>query len=505
MKSAISLLMVLSASALAVAAPPRLEGYLVLLSPGDERQFAPAAEALAEMHGGRVVEFDPARLDELLPPLRAAAPRFVVFVLPPEQIDIDLVHATLELATKVDEDLFVDFEYGFVTGRDGAAALRFVERMRAAWDREPGNRLGMMGTWEGAALPAAERQSAAAALGLDTTVRLILMSAGEEARRAATQKALGDLGGHDLLMFFSHGYPDQMVGCFRGRDLRAWNPQLGPAVLFNCACYNGAPGRWFEPGAGGMMERPGAGAGESVALALLDSGLVGYFAGVDPWHGPLNNKVFQYVADDGLSCGAAAKRMYDRLTLEFGGERIRFGPTHERKFTGEGQENRRVQTAAMIFYGDPAFVPRAGRASKLISHELRTSDSGRREIAIRVKPQVAGAPAMLDFMLPQARWMDYHSVRSANVFKELGIELYYVVALPSDWADLEALEVASATSGAVKLNAGAPQTMIEMTPEGRTLHVRVPLGPMYGGNQVLQLATQGADFVLTEKAARVIR
>ena len=44
--------------------------------------------------------------------------------------------------------------------------------------------------------------------------------------------------------------------------------------------------------------------------------------GIDPWHGPLNNQVFQYVVDDGMRLGEATKMMADRLALAFAPERI---------------------------------------------------------------------------------------------------------------------------------------------------------------------------------------
>ena len=84
------------------------------------------------------------------------------------------------------------------------------------------------------------------------------------------REALASFSDRDVMLFYSHGYPHEMVACFDAADLRTWNVRFGPAILFNCACYNGAPGRWYHVGRGGKFEDRGVVAPEkSVALALL--------------------------------------------------------------------------------------------------------------------------------------------------------------------------------------------------------------------------------------------
>src|SRR5581483_12016716 len=172
-----------------VAAP--LGRYLVLVDPGAKDEFLPAAEALAALHGAELKRFDPARLD-----------------------------ATLELATRVDDDPFVDFEYGFVTGRDGAAAVRFVRRIEQAWRRDFGDRATLFASWEGAHLPSGEQMTGLKALGFSAQQRLVKASDAEEVRAPAARRSLRDCQGNDALIFMSHGYPDRMESCFRAKDLR---------------------------------------------------------------------------------------------------------------------------------------------------------------------------------------------------------------------------------------------------------------------------------------------
>jgi hypothetical protein len=475
--------------------------YLVLVDPGKDDEFLPAARAMGAIHGGTVKRFDPAKLDATLAVLRESPPRFVVFVLPPEKIDVDLAHDLLTLATRVDDDPFVDFEYGFVTGRDGAAALRFVERIAAAWKHEFGKKAALLGSWEGPILPVGQPLSAFKALGLSGKDYYVRARDSEEARLKAAREALASLKGNDALLFFSHGYPDEMALCFRARDLKEWQADLSPAVLFNCACYNGAPGRWFAPGPGGVVDKGVVARDDSVALALLDSGVVGYFAGIDPWHGPLAMQVFYHVTDDGMRLGEAAKRMHDRLALDFLPGRIHYEPALKTKdrFSGEGTANRRHNGAGMILYGDPALAPFAKTASRLTSAEVQAADKDPMRVKLSVRPLVDGQPGA-DFMLATSRLTDYYSVKTADYLKELALEVYRVLPLPPGTTAAPSLRVASARSGDEDLPTGPLQLVVEDTPQGKFLHVRVPLQVRaVDYSRLMSIATKGLTIELDGK------
>ena len=462
--------------AAALAAPPAAGKYAVLVDPGPGDAFLPAARALADFHQASLHRFDPAQLDDAFAELKKLRPEFVAFVLPPEKIDVDLAHAVLERSTRLDDDPFCDFEYGFVTGRDGPAALRFVEHIKQAWRRDYARKVTMFGSWEGFFAPPAQPLTAFKALKADAEARFVQTRDDEAGRRKTAREALANCKGKDLLLFFSHGYPDEMAGCFRAKDLRDWNVDLTSAVLVNCACYNGAPGRWFAPGPGGVADRGVVARDDSVCLAVLDSGVAGYFAGIDPWHGPLAMQVSGYVFDDGLRLGAAAKMMHDRLALDFLPGRIHFEPALRKpdRFAGEGVSNRRHNGAGMILYGDPAFAPFAKSASRLGFAELKTGDGQKCELRLGTRPLLDGSPGV-DFMIPQNRLFDYYSIKSADFLKELALEVYRVLPLPPGVDRVPALRVKSARSGSKEVPTGPVQAVVEATPAGHRLHVRVPL------------------------------
>jgi len=117
-------------------------------------------------------------------------PRFVVFVLPPEKIDVDLAHQILEMATRVDDDPFVDFEYGFVTGRDGRRPCASSGASRPPGGRDFGTRAGLLFSWEGAFVPAGRPLSALKALGFSGKDHYVKAKDAEEVRHQAAREGL---------------------------------------------------------------------------------------------------------------------------------------------------------------------------------------------------------------------------------------------------------------------------------------------------------------------------
>ena len=212
-------------------------------------------------------------------------------------------------------------------------------------------------------------------------------------------------------------------------------------------------------------------------------------------------QVFCHVTDDGLRLGEAAKRMADRLALDFLPGRIHFEPTRTIKdrFSGEGAVNRRHNGAGMIFYGDPALAPFARTAKHLVSAEATAAGAEGLHLRLEVRPQLDGTPGV-DFMLPQSRLTDYYSVKTADYAKELALEVYRVVRLPAGCEGAPALRVASARSGGEEVPTRSPQVVVEETRGGKFLHVRVPLAVrVVDTPRVFRLMTKGMVIDLDGK------
>lgn len=466
--------------------------YVVLLERSADPAFRPAAERLARLHSAEVMIFDAGDLGALSSALTQRSPRHAALVMPPQLIDVEFAQSLIERLTALDDDPFLDVRYAFITGRDGAAAERFVEAIERARVRAPTGKALIFGSWEGAMLPPKSALSSLAALGLDGRSEFVKSSDPAEVRAKKTREVLDGADDADLLLLFSHGYPDRMDLCFSGRDLRAWKTRLPPSVVVSCACWNGCTGRWWMPGPRGFTEQPAPTIDESVALALLDSGIAGYVAGVDAWHGPLANQAAMHLLDGGLSLGDVTKAMVDRLALDFAPERIHLPSPAERTFTGEGREHRRRNAAAMIVFGDPAWAPfaksaprhlRANRDDGDTSTNL-TRDHARDHAALQAPPPpriliecaplVKGTPAD-DFMLAQSRLLDYHSPRSQNVLAELMLEAVRVIDWPEPLPAAPTLRVVQASSAEASIRTGDPQAIVEHDGAVRRLHLRVPI------------------------------
>jgi hypothetical protein len=102
-------------------------GYCVVSLVEDADPFYAAVVELQRLHNATVLKALPESLEALLPGLQATKPQYVAIVVRPESLDINLVGRFMKLATRVDEDPFIDFAYAFITGDDPQTALSLIE------------------------------------------------------------------------------------------------------------------------------------------------------------------------------------------------------------------------------------------------------------------------------------------------------------------------------------------------------------------------------------------
>jgi hypothetical protein len=117
--------------ALVAQAPLADPSYLVLVDGGKGGEYMKAAQAMAALHDGVVKSFDPKQTNRLLKVIKKSPPRFVAFVLPPDRIDVDLCHAILEVATRVDDDPFTEVRIHHGPERPSGHAIRAEARRSA--------------------------------------------------------------------------------------------------------------------------------------------------------------------------------------------------------------------------------------------------------------------------------------------------------------------------------------------------------------------------------------
>lgn len=355
------------ALALAGAAPIAAQqaDYVVLAAFGADDAFDAAARILAEGHRAAILRFDPANLEPLRAPLQAKAPRHVALVMKPEQIEFAFQRRFLQFATGIDDDPFVDFAFGYVTGRTADDAEALAQRGLA---RKPEKVDGGVAQVAGG-VDASRVLQLPHHLGRTRLDGLQLQSAGgkeyEHGRDVAfLREHLPELRGRDVVTFVGHGYPQEVVGGPTFAELAGLD--LGRAVVFSIACYTGVTSRWYEEDwQTATMRARDVPPAESFCLALLRTGVVGYTAYLSPRPaGPELDTDLAALVVDGCSLGDARRRDYDKTVLGFlgyGEERLQLAPVADgTKFAPNRDAVRDMMlegaTGGVVF-GDPACVP----------------------------------------------------------------------------------------------------------------------------------------------------
>ena len=325
--------------------------------------FPKAAQRLAEYREAPVVALKPGKLDELFDTLRRLEPRHVALVLPPSRIDFNFQRRFLQRATELDDDPFVDFAYGYITGADDKEALAFVETGIAA---DGGQRVPGLVSIAGGVERSRELSYPYPLRGRAFPVLRYLVAGKkhfpEEGRdREYVAEVLPKLRKVPAVMFIGHGWPAEIVGGPEARDLR--DLRLDRSIVLNVACYTGVTGTYFERDwRAGRLLRKEVPLDESFCLGVLRSGACGYTAYLCPRPaGPELDCDLLDLMIHGRSLGEARRRDYDKTVLGFlgyGEERMRLSPLREGAPLGRVRDAVREMmlegaTGGVVF-GDPA-------------------------------------------------------------------------------------------------------------------------------------------------------
>jgi hypothetical protein len=347
-------------------APALADDYVVLAAPSKDPGFRAAAEKLAAAHGAKVVALDPAAPEKVLPELKRLAPRHVALVLPPGDLDFAFQRRFLETATRLDDDPFVDFAFGYVTGATGADASAFVDACLAAGAKPVPAVLGAL--WGGNDSSLDRSGDYRFRTGRAPLVRCQVKGDEKTHDRAFLAGWLPRLARCTLLEFSGHGFPEQVVGGMDAADVKGL--RLPGAVVLNVACWTGVTRTWFEE-TDGKLARLEVAPEKSLALALLRTGICGYTAYLGPRPaGPELDRDLVSLAADGDSLGDARRRDYDKTVLGFlgyGEERLRLERIEDGTRVRPGRDEVRdimlEDATGGVVFGDPAvrpFVPRPG-------------------------------------------------------------------------------------------------------------------------------------------------
>jgi hypothetical protein len=386
--------------------------YLVVVvgseSVGEESEELPVlAQRIAEFHKGRVGRWDGKDRAVLLELLRKVQPENVCFVVAARDFDVHLHRRVLLVASRIDDDPFADFAFGYITGRDVRAAEKFWERI------EKLHRAGLSGkTWIKTAVATGIKS-----YGMDGGIGDLAKTAGFE----GTQHYFGDsssdpevvsyVGKHlpeleraQVISLTGNGDP-QGIWLFDGRRNMDrslhWsfdpkkvghdpegamprilasqfrNLKLGSPVVWSGTCHFGATHRVFVEGdivstfgrseTVALYEMP---PDESLCLAMIDAGAAALLVPVAANHGMSASRESDFALTHGATLGEAMKSTYDDVLLQCGGK-LHLAFDQPGKKADRSEHVMRGGGSNRVLIGDPAL--------KLFSR----TDDPRRTVEVR--------------------------------------------------------------------------------------------------------------------------
>ena len=330
--------------------------YLIIASQRARDEYAEAMAVARELHPGALEAIlSPGDPEALLPELKAAAPRFALIFLLPDELDANTAWAWLRTAARVDDDPFVDVSTGYVTGATPADALAFMQRIKEAADGEA--ELPAMLVDHLAANPSADPamfQRVPGSFFLTSFQgRLEVQSISCGVRGFGVDR-LDSMNGAGILHFGGHGYPDRIVDTLNAAYVTRL--ALSPCVVFNGACYTGVTGRWFDM-TSGVTEQQHVSPELSFCLGMLRNPVVGYLAALHADHGIPVYQEMEYMASSGAPLGDVMKHTHDGLVLANGGAL----PEFPGFAAGDSPAWTPAQimiygTGTRVLFGDPALV-----------------------------------------------------------------------------------------------------------------------------------------------------
>lgn len=481
--------------ALAVAAPAAAddarEPYLVLAGFGPDDPYYAAARRLAEHHdGAHLMSFDVEAPCAIIDDLRRIEPRHVAFVLRPDQIHVNSVRAILKMATRVDADPFVDFEYGYITGATPEEADRFVKNIAEAARMSMPLVVGQSAVWGDRGDSTLSREPYLVGQ-CAYACRSLCFRAPDGAHgrdQAFIDANLDALEGCGAIIMGGHGMPWEIVSGPHASDIDRLD--LFPAVAFNYACYTGVTSTYAELEFGKDQVRDRIrtiGSDRSFALAAIRRGVVGYVAYVTPRPaGPEMTVDFQKVLT-GATMGAARRADYAKIALGYLG----FGEAGidpPEVVDGHGMPRAELDpvrhmmldsATGGILFGDPSFRPFPPVEQVLPLRAASRVDGERLEVTLRLR----GREASLWGADPYRRFDD--------ATQQMAMKVYDRVAVPPGFGSIGDVRVDEATSGGTPIET-LPVIWAEEQDQGNAyLHVKVNFArsAAHGDLEILVVAT----------------
>jgi tetratricopeptide (TPR) repeat protein len=360
----------------------------------DHARFRKIAEKAVARDHATFVECADRDFERLAKALRELLPESVLFVLPPEALDVKLHRQVVLLSKSLDEDVFPDFTFGWFTARDGKSAEALWERTCRTMEKGLASKV-----WTSTFVTTGMKSCEYPDYGLDVVAaagfeRKALAFATRESDPAVLEfvhqnlKRLGDAG---VVSMTGNGDP-QGIWLFDdkrnadpakhwpydrkrvGSDPKGEMPRILAAdfrtlrlerpVVWSGTCHSAATHDVYVEGdivsTFGSSERtelyemPLA---ESMGLSILDAGAVALLAPIGANHGYAVDLETEFALENGASLGEIVKSTWDDVFLQARGELTLVLPESGERPTYQGEPIMQGGGVNRVLLGDPTLRP----------------------------------------------------------------------------------------------------------------------------------------------------
>lgn len=399
-------------------------GYLVVRVGLSDKQsehdgFRKVAALAAKRHSAKSVAWSGEHMAELESALRQRNPENVLFVLPPERLDLVLHRRILMLCYQLDADWFCDFAFGYLTAANG-------DKVQALWQRieQVRARGTLTGDWLQASVTVGDKTlfyddsapPVAKAAGFEgphyyykpgppETDELVMRSL-QEMQNAEVIELTGCGDPTGIWLFDDHrnierelhwDYDPARVG----DDPDGSMPRLLPShfrklklqqpILWSGTCHSGAVNRVFVEGdivstfgraqnATVHVMKPE----DSLALSWLDAGAAGLLVPLGANHGMSVSMEVDFALRNGASLGETVQSTYNDVLLAARGELALDLPVEGQPHQS-GEPVMQGGGANRILIGDPALRPFVAVKSDAEQVDVQRTGSGLRVTVTRAK------------------------------------------------------------------------------------------------------------------------
>lgn len=367
-------------------------GAYVVLSAVDPRgPWAKAVTRLADYRHGTVIPFQIDALASAQRRLALLGARYVAIVLDPKDLDVNFHRRMLRMSTRMDDDPFCDFAFGYISGPTPEAALALVEGAIAV--EKDGLPKSMAEAAVISGTPSYTSDDApcalARALGYEGESIYWAEQGADPRVLDFVKKHLPDLEHRGVVSFGGNSDPEgiwlfddqrnmdeskhwpfdpKRVGedpngempRILAKDLRGLD--LSRSVVWSGTCHSGVTCREFVGpdivSTFGTVDKATeylVPADRSLALAILGDGPSAFLAPIGPNHGYATLLEIHRALATGMPLGDLMRTRYDEIILDEGGRLV--APTYVPGQPEPEEDPMRGGGVNRLLFGDPAYHP----------------------------------------------------------------------------------------------------------------------------------------------------